>query len=330
MSRLGLLGALMAALAGAACGSGGGVKDEDLEGLVIAPPVESAGVKIDRAVADARELARAFAIPHHLVTKQLGPHTVKITSRYEVKEGDKVVDQLSDETTIELGAGDAYHAAYANTADYGREVIFEGGSLFLRPRYAKWHRRAPNDEHEAAAIRDHMYAVLGDYFDVVAHAAEVSAKGATKAAGRDGRQVEIKLAPSPGKPPKQVLTQRKWRESVTVQALTGEATLDADTAIPLHARFSATFTFVRDGRTFTETIEVGHDVSGIGQAVALATPPADEVVTTPERSREVDERDTLLQGMAPPARRADPSAVPAPDEGAAAPLPADPNRDNKE
>jgi len=336
MFRLRLLGALVLALGGAACnacGKEGGVKDDELEGLVASPPAETAAVSVDKAArsSDARELARAFALPEREVAKALGPHTVKITSRFEVKEGDKVVDQLTDETTIELGAGDSFHALYNNSADYGREVVFDAGALFLRPRYAKWHRRAPNDEHEAPALRDQLYAVLGDYFDVVAHAAEVTDKGAVKAAGRDGRRVELKLDPSPRKAPRQVLTQRKWRESVTVQALSGDAILDADHGIPLQARFTATFTFSRDGRTFTETIEVGQVISGIGQAVAMVTPPAEEVVATPERSREVDERDTLLKGMAPPSRRQGEGtgAVTVPEESAPA-LPQDPNRDKKE
>jgi hypothetical protein len=326
MSRLRLLGAIGFALVSAsACGSGGGVKDEELEGLVLAPPAEATAVAIDRAVKESGELARAFALPHHEVAKKLGAHTVKITSRYEVKEGDKVVDQLSDTTTIELGAGESFRAVYENSADYGREVIFEGGHLFLRPRYSKWHRRAPNEPAEPAHTRDQMYAVLGDYFAVVAHAAEVTDKGPAKAAGRDGRRVEIKLDPTPAKPAAQVLTQRKWRESVTVQALEGDAVLDADSAAPLQARFKATFTFSRDGRTFTQTLEVGQEVTGVGSAVALVTPPPEEVVVTPERSHEVDERDELLKGMAPPSRRQAEGAVTVPEETAPS-APQDPSR----
>lgn len=307
---------LVTLLLAAACSGDGGVKDDELEGLVLAPPEEPAAIDLDKAVRDGDELRRALAMRHHLVGRHLGAHTATITSRLEVQEGGKVVESLSDETTLAFGDGGAFHAVYANSADYGREVVFDGTTLLLRPRHARWHRRAPNDEREPIELRDQLFAVAGDYFDVVAHAAEVSDKGAAQVAGRAGRRVEIKLDPSPGKPPAQPLTQRKWRESVTVQALDGEAILDAETAAPLQARFRATFTFVRDGRTFTQTIDVGHELTAIGQAPTLPAPPPEEIVATPERSREVDERDRLLEGMAPPAKRAGGAAVLAPDDGA--------------
>lgn len=288
---------------GVACSGDGGVKDEELEGLVNSPPGEPTTVDPARAASDGAALARALAIPHREVTEQLGPHTVTITSRLEVKEGDTVVEQLSDETTIEIAADGDYHARYDNSADYGREVLWQAGMLYLRPRYAKWHRRPPTDDAEPGALRDELYGVAGAYFELVAHAAEVSDKGAQAAAGRDGRRVEIKLAPSPRKPPVQHLTQRKWRESITVQELSGEAVLDAESAIPLQARFQTRYTFSRDGRTFTMTLEVGHELGGIGQVVTLTPPPAEEVVATPERSRETDERDALLQGIAPPSKK---------------------------
>lgn len=297
-----------------ACTGDGGVKDEDLEGLVISPPSEAAAVDPGKAAGDGGELGRAFAIEHREVGKRLGPHTVKITSRIEVKEGDTVVENLTDETTIEVTADGEFHARYDNSADYGREVLWQGKILFLRPRYAKWHRRPPTDEQEPHRLRDEMYAVAGDYFELVAHAAEVSDRGAVQVGGRDGRRVEVKLSPSPKKPPVQHLTQREWRESITVQELEGDAVLDAESAIPLQVRFKTRFTFARDGRTFTMTLEVGQELAGIGQAVALVTPPPEEVVATPERSRETDERDALLEGIAPPSKKTGGGSVTIPGE----------------
>lgn len=314
-----------ACAAASACGGGGGIPDEELEGLVISPPDEPPPIDLDRAVADGRELGRALAVGHHAVRGKLGAHVAVITSRVEVTEGSagEPVEQLSDETRLEVAADGRYHARLDNSADYGREVIFDGQALYLRPRYAKWHRRPPNDEHEAGAILDQMYAVAGDYFDLVAHAAEVSDKGAEQVAGRAGRRVEIRLAPRPGTPPAQPLTQRTWRESVVVQALSGDAVLDAETALPLRARFSATVGFQRDGRSFTMSLEVGHELSAIGAgpaADALAVPAPEVVIATPERLREVDDRDQLLEGIAPPTRRGRAPAAAAPP----APAPAGP------
>lgn len=301
-----------------ACSGDGGVKDEELEGLVVSPPDEQAAVDVDLALRDGRELGRALATPHHAIAEVVGAHQVKITSRYEVSENGQVVDQLSDETTIEAAADGSYHALYNNTADYGREVVWSGGNLDQRPRYAKWHRRPPTTAAEPGQILDQMYAVAGDYFDLVAFAAEVSDKGAETVAGRSGRRVEIKLSPSPKKPPDQILTQRAWRETVGVQELSGDAVLDGDTGFPLQARFKAKLSFSRDGRTFQMVLEVGADLTGLGQPVTITPPAAEDVVGTPERLKEVDERDELLRGIAPPTRK---GGVPGPS----APQPAAPS-----
>ena len=50
-------------------------------------------------------------------------------------------------------------------------------------------------------------------------------------------------------------------------------------------------------------------------APAIAAPPADQIVTTPMRAREVDDRNTLLKGIAPPERKA------VPDDEAPGPTP---------
>ncbi len=286
-----------------ACSGDGGVKDEELEGLVVSPPDDQAAIDLDKATRDGVELGRAFSTPHHAIAEAVGAHQAKITARIEITENGKVVDALSDETTLEAAADGSWHAIYDNSADYGREVTSLGGKLYLRQRYAKWHGRAPNDPKEPGHLIDRIYAVLGDYFEVVAFAAEVTDKGADTVGGRAGRRVEIKLSPTPKKPPEQMLTQRAWRETIGVQALTGDAILDADTVIPLQARFTAKLSFSRDGRTFQETIEVGQDLTGFGQPVTITAPAADLVVATPERLKEVDERDELLRGIAPPTRK---------------------------
>jgi hypothetical protein len=303
-----------------ACGDSGGVKDEDLGGLVVSPP-EAPPVDVGKAGKDAAELERAMALPHHAITAAIGAHTVKITSAYQVKEGDDVVDHLADETDIEAAADGTYHALYDNDADYGREVTFLGGKLYLRPRYARWHRRDPNDKHETEDTLDQIAAVAGDYFDLIAFAAEVNDEGAASVGGRDGRKISIHLAPGSKAAPKQALAQKKWRETVQVGALDGDAVLDADAAFPLHAHVVADLSFQRDGRSFTMHVEVTEDVAAT-QSVALSVPPADQVVDTPTRMKEVDERDALLKDIAPPAKQSGGAGVTIPDTAPAAPPPA--------
>lgn len=300
-------------LALAACGRSQGVEDRDLGGLVVAPKTEQAPVVVDKAIKDPAELGRALAQLHH--TWGIGPHTLAIATTSTVEEGGKPVEDLSDHTTVELGDKGAYHAIYTNSADYGREVTFTGGQLYLRPKYQKWHQRAPEAPDEPAQIEDQMAGAAFATWDLIAPAVELTDEGPAQVGGRAGRKIAVKLSPSPRKPPAEPLAQRKWREKRTIDAVSGEIILDADKGVPLHVDLSGTVSFTRDNRRFTMKIGVQTDVSGIGTATAINVPAADDVVATPERLREVDDRDFLLQGIAPPLRKN-------PDGSPVAPAPA--------
>lgn len=300
---------LAATLALAACGRSQGVEDRDLGGLVVAPKPEDKPVDTGRAAKDPAELGRALGKAHH--AWGIGPHTLSISTATTVEEGGKPADELSDHTTLELGEHGAFHALYTNSADYGREVTFTGGQLYLKPRYQKWHQRAPEAPDEPAQIEDQMAGAVFATWDLLAPGIELTDQGQTQVGGRAGRKIAVKLSPSPGKPPAEPLTQRKWREKRTIDAVSGEIVLDAEKGVPLHVALTGTIGFTRDNRHFVMKVSVQSDVSGIGTAATIQTPAADDVVATPERLREVDDRDFLLQGIAPPLRKnADGTAVP--------------------
>ncbi len=304
----------------AACGRSQGVPDRDLGGLVIAPKAKSDPIDLKRAVKDPAELGRALMLPEHEVAAALGPHTVSISTATTVDEGGKRVQELTDHATIELGDKGAWHALYTNSADYGRETTFIPGSggdkLYLRPRYQRWHERAPETPDEPQQLRDGYYEAVAATWDLVAPAAELTDLGPASVGGRAGEKIALKLSPSPKKPPAEPLAQRKWREKRSIDALTGEVILDADKGVPLAVRMTASIGFSRDGRRFSMNLSLDTGVSGVGQVAQIAAPGADDVVATPERLREVDDRDFLLQGIAPPLRKnADGTAVaPAPKD----------------
>jgi hypothetical protein len=302
---------LFATLALAGCGRSHGVPDEDLGNLVIAPKQGADPIKVDKAAKDPAELGRALLQPYREVVKALGPHAYSIATETLVDEAGKRLSALSDQTTIELGAAGAYHAIYNNSADYGREVTFHGGRMYLRPRYQRWHARAPESPEEPARVRDSFFDAIGATWDLLSPGAELTDGGAVQVAGRAGRKVVVKLAPSPRSPAPEPLTQRKWREKRTVDALAGELVLDVASGMPLAAKLSGTVSFSRDGRRFTMKLSVDGKASAIGQPVEIAPPPEDQIVATPERRREVDDRDYLLQGIAPPSRR-NPDGTPVP------------------
>ncbi|MGE5183402.1 MAG: hypothetical protein ACM31C_15130 [Acidobacteriota bacterium] len=311
---------LIAVAALAACGRSQGVPDRELGDLVIAPKTNADPIDLSRAKKDPAELGRALRLPEHAVAAALGPHTVSISTATTVDEAGKRVQELTDHVTIELGDKGAWHAIYANSADYGRETIFipasGGDKLYLRPRYQRWHERAPETPDEPQQLRDGYYEAIAATWDLVAPAAELTDLGPASVAGRAGEKIRLELSPRPNKPPAEPLQQRKWREKRSIDALTGEVVLDAEKGVPLAVRLTGSIGFSRDGRRFSMNLSLDASIAGIGQVAQVAAPGADDVVATPERLREVDDRDFLLQGIAPPLRKnADGTAVaPAPKE----------------
>lgn len=295
--------ALLFATLALGCGRSEGVPDEKLGGLVIAPKQKAEAVDVARATKDPRELGRALMLPYRDVVTALGPHTFVISTATSVDEGGKKVSELTDTTKIELGDKGSFQGIYSNSADYGREAMWVGDMLYLRPRYQRWHGRTPEHPDEPGAIRDSFFAPIAATWELVGPAAELTDQGIAQVAGRTGRKIAVKLAPDKRALPAEPLTQRKWRETRSIEALTGEVVLDADKGVPLVVKLSGTVGFSRDGRRFLMKISVDAAASAIGHAVAIAPPAPDQVVSTPERLREVDDRDFLLQGIAPPLRR---------------------------
>jgi hypothetical protein len=286
-----------------ACGRAQGVPDQELGGLVIDTKVPDKAIDVAAAAKDPAELSRALARPYRVMVAALPPHMVITQSKTTVEEAGKVTDELGETSTISLGEGGAFKGEYTNTADYGREVLFTGGKLYLRPRYQRWHVRAPETADEPAALRDSFVAAIGATWDLVAPAAELTDLGPADLAGRRGRKIAVKLAATPAKNPPETVTQKKWRESRAIEELTGEVVLDADTGVPLSVKLTGAVGFTRDGRRFKMKLSLTSAVSAVGTAVAVTAPPDTEVVATPERLREVDDRDYLLRGIAPPIRK---------------------------
>lgn len=298
-----LRAALFATLALAGCGRSPGVADEELGQLVVAPKTKAEPINVAKAAKDPAELSRALARPYREMAAALGTHTFSLNTATTVDEAGKQVSQLSDHTVIELGANDSFHASYTNSADYGREVLFLDGKLYLRPRYQRWHGRAPETADEPASVRDSYAEAIFATWDLLAPGAELTDAGAAQVAGRNGHKIVVKLAPTPRTPPAEPLVQRKWREKRAVEAVAGEIVLDEETGVLLSARLQGIVSFSRDGRRFAMKLNADASVAAIGSAAVLTAPPETEVVATPQRLKEVDDRDFLLQGIAPPSRR---------------------------
>ena len=294
-------GALVAAALACACGGSEGQPDEQLGGLVKAANAEVEPVDVDRAGDSPIELLRALQLPHSYVADKLGAHKLTSSSSLSVSKNGKLVDGVDYTTEIEYASATEYHASANNSQDYGREVFFSGGAMYLRPRYGKFHKRPPADEGEPARVRSEMGATLGAYFEMLAAGAELTDRGSASHAGRDARKIEIRTAPDSGPAPKQALSQRKWRDDAVVRSVSGTVLLDAEHGVPLSATIEGVVVYSQDGTPAEMSIRVEYSITEVGGTIAITPPSADNTVDTPVRLREVDERDQLLEGIAPPA-----------------------------
>lgn len=322
LQAYGAMLAFVAALCGvvACSGSGEGVPDHELGGLVVAAAEQDHTVDLDRAAADPLVLARALTMPHQTVAAALGSHRFHGTSKTTVTDGAATVEELADETRIEFRDGGAFSAVLENSQDYGRQAVFADGVLYLRPRHGKFHRRPPVDDAEPGRIRDEVFATLGAYFELLAPGAELSDRGADQVAGRAARKIDITRAPEPReRPPEDDDGVRAWRQAAVVREVTGTVWLDADSGAPLAADVRGVVQFARGDRRLDMAIEVSHRIEAIGQPIDIEVPAADQTVTTHERAREVEERKQLLQGIGPPVPRAPGAARPAGTKAGASP-----------
>lgn len=294
----------------AGCGRSRGVPDEELGNLVVAEPERDQPVDLARASRDPAELGRGLGRKYQGTIEALGPHSITIATKTIVTSGTAAISELSDKSVLELGAGGAWHGLYENSEDLGRETLFIKDTLYLRPRYQRWHQRAPETALEPTKARDAYVDGVFATWDLIAPAVELTEQGAATVAGRAGTAIEVKLSPVPAKLPTERLTQRKWRETRSVEAVSGVIVLDVDTGSLLSAKLDAKIAFMRDGKRMQMQIILDASVGSLGP-VPIAAPPPEDTVATPERRHEVEERDKLLEGLAPPTRdRVSGSAAP--------------------
>ncbi|HEY0987328.1 MAG TPA: hypothetical protein VGD80_09770 [Kofleriaceae bacterium] len=306
MLRLAIL-----ALCTTACSRSQSTADQDLPGLVVEARRGEATIDVERATGDPAELGRALGRPYRATLAALGPHSVAVSTVTTVSEAGQPISELSDHAQIDNGDSGAYHAIYTNSADYGRETTFINGKLFLRPRYQRWHARGPEAPDEPEALRDQYFDAVAAVWDLLAPGVELADRGQIQISGRTGRKIEVKRASDPAQPPDEPIAQRKWREQRSIDDVSGEVVIDAEKGVPLVVKLAGSLGFSREGRRFAMKVSVDSTISGLGSAAAIAVPPEGEVVATPERLREVDDRDYLLQGIAPPLRRnPDGTAIP--------------------
>jgi hypothetical protein len=270
----------------------GGLVVAACSGRAPAPAGGAAAASVRPAEADP---IAALSLGHEEVWRRVGPHQFQAKSRLQVTVEGQEPDLLEEEYVLAAGTAGAYHARYENSHDQGREVVFQGGDLYVRPRYGTFVRRRP-DEGEAERLRQETYGGLAAALEVVGRFVQAKAEGPATVAGRPARRLALGLTPTPRAATPAPEPRREWRATVAVQKLAGTLSVDEQTGAPLACSLKAEYTFRRGAATASATLEYEGSLTPAAQVAVTA--PAH--VPQPVRTRYTSERRELLKGLVGP------------------------------
>jgi hypothetical protein len=192
-------------------------------------------------------------------------------------------DAITTTTDLWIDKLGNFRLAESNDQDGGRDVVRVGSELAVALRYGKLIRRPAQDPEPQRFLEEAVGAPWAAW-DTVGRFVEIGPAG--------GRAFRLSKAAQERPAPAGATALRKWRETVAVQALVGEARLDASgglQAFSLNTRFRA----MRDGTPVEGEIAVA---TSVDQADAPVTMPATE--TLQARQRTILEERALLGGLA--------------------------------
>ena len=200
-------------------------------------------------------------------------------------------DAITTRTELWLDRHGQYRLVESNDRDGGREVVLFGHELAVAIKPGKMIRRAAQEPEPTRLLEE---AVGGPWaaWETVRRFATVERAGEALRLGRSARAVSVAASLVETTP------LRRWRDTISVQALEGEVRLDPKTGVPLAFDLKARFTAIREDKVaLAGEIAVSTRLDGVGKTPVIAAPVAEVL---PQRQRTIlEERALLGSGSAP-------------------------------
>jgi hypothetical protein len=175
-----------------------------------------------------------------------------------------------------------------NDLDGGREIVRVGGEVAVALRYGKMIRRAAQDSENVRFVAEALGAPFTAW-EIVRRQVEVDEAGQ----GAYRLRLGNRLADLPaGFPAAEGL--RKWRDTVDVKTLEGQATLDIGSHLPLAFVCKTAFQAVRDQLAIAGDVTVSATVEQVGGVAEIAMPEAEPLRL---RQRTILEEKALLGNL---------------------------------
>jgi hypothetical protein len=192
-------------------------------------------------------------------------------------------DAITTTTDLWIDKQGNFRLAETNDQDGGREVVRVAGELAVALRYGKFVRRPAQDPEPQRFLEEAVGAPSAGWDTV---------RGFVEIVPAASHAFRLSKAAQPRPAPAAETALRKWRETVEVQTLVGDARLDASGGLQTFS-LASRFRAVRDGTPIEGEIAVAAIVDAV---VAPVTMPAAE--TLPARQRTILEERALLGGLA--------------------------------
>lgn len=246
------------------------------------------------SLAQAGELEKALALPSEEVQARLGAHRLEAVTKLVLGSGDSA-DTLDESFRLDVDGKGGSHLVRESSHGYGIEAIAAGRAYYVKPRYGRFVRRAPEGD-EVARARDEVQGLGAAYLGLLGRFAARSSAGTVDYHGRSAVKVKLALAGSPGafSDPDPA---HAWRADVAVSALEGEAWVDEKTGAPLHVTLDAKYRSHRDAREVAVSMHYQSDVLELGAIEPIAAPA--DAAPPIARARPLLDRQALLDGLAP-------------------------------
>jgi hypothetical protein len=259
---------------------------------VAAPLVASCDRSHDAASLSAAEELEAALRPPALAAalRQLPGAHFAGTALFHITPTRKAAEDsgqaITTTTDLALDRNGQYRLVENNDQDGGREVVLFGKELAVAIRPGRMIRRAAQEPEPTKILEE---AVGGPWaawetvrrFVTVEHGAAGSYHFK-----RSVRPVTIAASFAESGP------LRRWRDSVSVETLEGDAQLDPQTRIPTSFTLKARFTAIREDHVaLTGELAVTTKVDGVGHTPVIAAPASEPLQT---RQRTILEERALL------------------------------------
>ncbi|MCA9670630.1 MAG: hypothetical protein KC503_33770 [Myxococcales bacterium] len=251
-----------------------------------------AGVKVspEKLGVDADHTLDALTQGYARLRAALGAHELSMTSTLSASLDKKQTRTVKQTVRIHADNKGNFAASKNTHRQYGFEVRWVEGWLYVGRRYNRMVKRRPQRRDEPRRLVERIYGLLPAYLDLLEPFVAVKRLGSRDHLGRRVVEVALSLAAKPrppGEPDR--APARKWRRKISVEKLEGRALIDGSSGVPLRVDLQAVWTFVppkSGSRAYASgipdafgsglgrmTLVFAQHIDKLGSGVALVDPP---------------------------------------------------------